>query len=147
MEIYEKIRATYLIMFSYSLSFPLESLNLLYMTEASTLAGLEVFGSFSSDTTDSRIVLKIGEAVSFPVWWQELRTNSRLTEHFVLGSTFRRGARRSEDRRRVDGGWICTDHRSENEAAFSFTFRRIFVSSREQAPDFHFIIKRHFKIR
>ena len=44
-------------MFSYSLSLPLDSFHRRYMTEASTLAGLEVFGSFSSDITDSRIVL------------------------------------------------------------------------------------------
>jgi hypothetical protein len=45
-------------MFSYSLSFPLESFHLLNMTEASTLAGLDVFGSFNRLTTDNKIVLK-----------------------------------------------------------------------------------------
>lgn len=43
--------------FSYSLSLPLESRQRLYITEASTFAGLYVFGSFSSEITDRRIVL------------------------------------------------------------------------------------------
>lgn len=47
----------YLMIFSYSLSLPLESRQRLYITEASTLAGLYVFGSFSNDITDNRIVL------------------------------------------------------------------------------------------
>ena len=37
-------------MFSYSLSFPLLSFHLRYITDASTLAGLDVFGSFSKLT-------------------------------------------------------------------------------------------------
>merc|ERR1719452_418682 len=41
----------FLIIFSYSLSFPLLSLNRLYITLASTLAGLEVLGSLSKLTT------------------------------------------------------------------------------------------------
>lgn len=49
---------SYLIIFSYSLSFPLESLQRRYITEASTLAGLNVFGSFNKEMTDSKIVLK-----------------------------------------------------------------------------------------
>ena len=49
----------YLMMFSYSLSLPFESFHLRYMTEASTLAGLYVFGSFRRLTTDKSIVLKI----------------------------------------------------------------------------------------
>lgn len=47
----------YLMIFSYSLSRPLESRQRLYITEASTLAGLYVFGSFRSEITESRIVL------------------------------------------------------------------------------------------
>lgn len=47
----------YLIIFSYSLSFPLDSLHLLYMTDASTLAGLKVLGSLSREITLSKIVL------------------------------------------------------------------------------------------
>lgn len=47
----------FLIMFVYSASLPLESFHLRYMTEASTLAGLYVFGSFSNDITESKIVL------------------------------------------------------------------------------------------
>lgn len=42
----------------YSLSFPLLSLHLRYMTDASTLAGEKVLGSFSSEITLSRMVLK-----------------------------------------------------------------------------------------
>ena len=43
---------------SYSLSFPLDSLHLRYLTEASTLAAEKVLGSFSNDITLSRIVLQ-----------------------------------------------------------------------------------------
>lgn len=43
-------------MFSYSLSRPLLSLHLRYIIEASTLAGLKVFGSLSSEITLSSIV-------------------------------------------------------------------------------------------
>lgn len=48
---------TNLMMVSYSLSLPFESLNLLYITEASTLAGENVFGSLSSEIILRRIVL------------------------------------------------------------------------------------------
>lgn len=44
--------------FSYSLSLPLESRQRLYITDASTLAGLYVLGSFSNEITDSKIVLR-----------------------------------------------------------------------------------------
>ena len=47
---------THLIMLAYSMSLPAESLQRRYIIEASTFAGEEVFGSFSSDITDSRIV-------------------------------------------------------------------------------------------
>lgn len=47
----------------YSRSFPLLSLHLRYMTEASTLAGEEVLGSFSSEITLNKIVLK-GKQIS-----------------------------------------------------------------------------------
>lgn len=49
---------SYLMISAYSLSFPLLSLHLRYMTEASTLAGENVFGSFSREMTLNRIVLK-----------------------------------------------------------------------------------------
>ena len=49
---------TYLTIFSYSLSFPLESLHFLNITEASTLAGEKVFGSFNKDITLKSIVLQ-----------------------------------------------------------------------------------------
>lgn len=48
---------SYLMIFSYSLSLPLESRQRLYITEASTLAGLYVLGSFSNEITDKRMVL------------------------------------------------------------------------------------------
>ena len=41
----------------YSWSFPLLSFHFLYITEASTLAGEEVLGSFSSEITLRRMVL------------------------------------------------------------------------------------------
>ena len=41
----------------YSSSLPLESFHFLYMTEASTLAGDEVFGSFNKEITLNKIVL------------------------------------------------------------------------------------------
>lgn len=47
----------YLIIFGYSLSFPCESRHFLYITDASTFAGENVFGSFKSDITDNKIVL------------------------------------------------------------------------------------------
>merc|ERR1719281_2345077 len=47
----------FLMMFSYSLSFPLLSFHLLYITLASTLAGLKVLGSLRRLTTESKIVL------------------------------------------------------------------------------------------
>ena len=49
----------YLIIVSYSLSFPLESFHFLYMTDASTLAGENVFGSFNREIILSNIVLKL----------------------------------------------------------------------------------------
>lgn len=42
--------------FSYSLSRPFDSLQRRYITDASTLAGLNVFGSFNSDITLNNIV-------------------------------------------------------------------------------------------
>ena len=56
---------SYLMMFSYSLSFPFESFHLRYMTDASTLAGLYVFGSFRRLTTDKSIVLEKRESLIF----------------------------------------------------------------------------------
>ena len=44
--------------FSYSLSLPFDSLHLRNMTEASTLAGENVFGSLRSEITLRRIVLR-----------------------------------------------------------------------------------------
>lgn len=44
--------------FSYSLSLPLDSFQRLYVTDASTLAGEKVFGSFRREITLSKMVLK-----------------------------------------------------------------------------------------
>lgn len=57
------VKKTYLIIFSYSLSLPLESFHRLYMMEASTLAGLNVFGSFKREITESNTVLLIEEKI------------------------------------------------------------------------------------
>lgn len=53
---FKNIYLIYLIIFGYSLSFPCESLHLLYITDASTFAGEYVFGSFNSEITDNKIV-------------------------------------------------------------------------------------------
>lgn len=47
---------SYLIIFGYSLSFPFDSRHLRYITDASTLAGENVFGSFNNDITDNKTV-------------------------------------------------------------------------------------------
>lgn len=47
---------TNLMIFGYSLSLPWESRHLRYITDASTLAGEYVFGSFSREITDNKIV-------------------------------------------------------------------------------------------
>lgn len=44
-------------MLAYSASLPLDSFHRRYITDASTLAGLEVLGSFNRDITDKSIVL------------------------------------------------------------------------------------------
>ena len=66
---------TNLITTSYSLSFPLDSLHLRYLTEASTLAAEKVLGSFSNEITLNRIVLhgKISEGGD-GVMWKEAAT-------------------------------------------------------------------------
>ena len=48
----KRIANVHLMMFSYSLSLPLLSFHLRYITDASTLAGLDVFGSFNKLTWD-----------------------------------------------------------------------------------------------
>ena len=57
-EEFEIKHITHLTIFSYSLSFPFESLHFLNITEASTLAGENVLGSFNKEITLKRIVLK-----------------------------------------------------------------------------------------
>ena len=51
------VDGTHLMRSSYSLFLPLESFQRLYMTDASTLAGEYVLGSFRRDITLSRMVL------------------------------------------------------------------------------------------
>lgn len=53
--------STHLMMSVYSRSFPLLSFHLRYITEASTLAGENVLGSFSSEITLRRMVLAISK--------------------------------------------------------------------------------------
>ncbi len=65
---------TNLMMFSYSLSFPFESRHFLYITDASTLAGENVFGSFSKEIMLSKIVLKKINSIDFD-------PNERMEEH------------------------------------------------------------------
>lgn len=64
MLIYVKNISHYLIISAYSLSFPLLSLHLRNMTEASTFAGEKVLGSFSSEMTLNRIVLNINKHIN-----------------------------------------------------------------------------------
>jgi len=52
--------ATYLMISAYSRSLPLLSRHLRYMTDASTLAGEKVLGSFRREMTLSRMVLRRG---------------------------------------------------------------------------------------
>ena len=52
--------SSYLMISMYSLSLPLLSLHLRYMTEASTLAGEKVLGSLRREMTLSRMVLEEG---------------------------------------------------------------------------------------
>lgn len=52
-----KEQPAYLTILSYSPSFPFESLHFLNITEASTFAGENVFGSFNNEITLKRMVL------------------------------------------------------------------------------------------
>lgn len=62
--------------FSYSLSLPLESRQRLYITEASTLAGLYVLGSFSNEITDKRMVL-VEKTRAISLNWEVSATKAR----------------------------------------------------------------------
>lgn len=53
--------SSYLMISMYSLSLPLLSLHLRYMTDASTLAGEKVLGSLSREITLRRMVLRQGQ--------------------------------------------------------------------------------------
>lgn len=71
----------YLIISMYSLSLPLLSLHLRYMTDASTLAGEKVLGSFRREMTLSRIVLVGGGGREEPTEegkWQGRKNKNTL---------------------------------------------------------------------
>ena len=59
--------------FSYSLSLPLESFHRLNITDASTLAGLYVLGSFSKLTTESKMVLKKKNMTDFSITFSYIK--------------------------------------------------------------------------
>lgn len=71
---------TNLMMFSYSLSLPFDSLHFLYITEASTFAGEKVFGSFSREIMLSNIVLQNirKPAIILQLHWQSLISHTVL---------------------------------------------------------------------
>lgn len=68
----------------YSLSLPLLSLHLRYMTDASTLAGEKVLGSFSREITLSRMVLRGGNEAG------EIKIEESNTEETDGGGEWRR---------------------------------------------------------
>ena len=71
---------THLMMFSYSFSLPLESRHFLNMTDASTLAGENVFGSFSSEMTLSSTVLQLDERIHY-IWSAACKNNVCHTKY------------------------------------------------------------------
>lgn len=115
----------------YSRSFPLLSFHLRYITEASTLAGENVLGSFSSEITLRRMVLaakrhgqirtKAGQQLPATQWMPAASRGSPLapptpahTSHSVWGSTARMAAPHSVGHPLVGAGWRCRHHRSES---------------------------------
>lgn len=91
----------------YSLSFPLLSLHLRYMTEASTLAGEKVLGSFRSEITLSRMVLREvntekGEGLEHGNTGGANEAEVRRDQRYE--SAGQRGERRWTDERRVGEG-------------------------------------------
>ena len=97
----------HLMMFSYSLSLPLLSFHLRYITDASTLAGLDVFGSFNKLTCCDGIRIKI----HFPPTCLPLK--GVLCGRSGWGSTFHKAAPRTGGRPPVGEGWIHTGRRSK----------------------------------
>lgn len=118
-------------MFGYSLSLPWESRHFLYITDASTFAGEYVFGSLSSDITDSNIVRTFW--VGFHRSSIRSPTNSELDT--IMNCVIRNASDASsknhcerngrwiaviwnectyliEDRQRVDAKWKCKDRHS-----------------------------------
>ena len=96
-------------MFSYSLSLPLLSFHLLYITLASTFAGLEVFGSFSRLTWGVRgaeviiyLMIACGSAL--------LTTDRRIVLTFCVGFHLSQGS--SPDWGSSTGGCRMDTHRS-----------------------------------
>ena len=110
---------SYLIMFSYSLSLPLLSFHLLYITLASTLAGLDVFGSFSRLTWGEeglrgRYILGVcmGTGVFRSTIYRPklLTTDRRMVLTFCVGFHLSQGS--SPDWGSSTGGCRMDTHRS-----------------------------------
>ena len=78
--------------FSYSLSLPLESFHLLNITDASTLAGLYVLGSFSKLTTESKMVLK-KKNIEKLTFWTKFENPENLDRYSKQNSTIRQAWR------------------------------------------------------
>lgn len=66
----------------YSSSFPSLSFHFRYITEASTFAGDEVFGSFNRDITESKIVLQLKNNIRCN------HDNTTKTEKFSVTAVF-----------------------------------------------------------
>lgn len=108
---------THLIIFGYSLSLPWESLHLLYMTEASTFAGENVFGSFSKDMTDNKIVR------TFCVGFQRSHGNSPLCGSSTGGWSIE--MHRSPFYFKI--GWICWKVISDDFSCLNRFHNKIFI--------------------
>ena len=75
--------------FSYSLSLPLESFHRLNITDASTLAGLYVLGSFSKLTTESKMVLKKKKISKKITFWTKFENPEKPDRYSKQNSTIR----------------------------------------------------------
>ena len=107
-------------MFSYSLSFPLLSFHLRYITDASTLAGLDVFGSFSKLTWE-----RLSEMTSVLHRLEFLPLKGVLCGRSGWDSTFHKAARQTGGRPPGGAGWIHTGRHSAQCQGFFF-FKGIF---------------------
>lgn len=101
----------------YSLSFPLLSLHLRYMTEASTLAGEKVLGSFRSEITLSRMVLREvntekGEGLEHGNTGGASEAEVRRDQRYETAG--QRGERRWTERRVGEGERVELSHTQSN---------------------------------